>query len=111
MNNSRIDIENIPHMSIAPGILKLIVKDEEEGENLGIASGSGIVCQAAKNGSYITGRQLLGEAGINEIQGSWRSAWVDLGGHRLFWRAPLTAYRRYPLCGRSIIYFRCRLET
>jgi hypothetical protein len=85
MNNPFIDIESIPHLSITPGILKLIAKDGEEGENLRIASGSGsgIVCQVAKNGSCITGRQLLGEADINEIQGSWRSAWVDLGGHRL----------------------------
>jgi hypothetical protein len=83
MNNSLIDIGNIPHLSIAPGILKLIAKGGEEGENLGIASGSGTVCQAVKNGSYITGRQLLGAADINEIQGSWGSAWVDLGGHSL----------------------------
>jgi hypothetical protein len=83
MNNSVIDIENIPHLSIAPDILKLIAKDGEEAENLGIASGSGIVCQAAKNGSCIRGRQLLGEASINKIQGSWRNAWVDLGGYRL----------------------------
>jgi hypothetical protein len=41
MNNSIIDIENIPHLSIAPGILKLIAKDNEKGENLGIMSGSG----------------------------------------------------------------------
>jgi hypothetical protein len=83
MNNSLIDIENIPHLSIGPGILKLIAKDGEEGGNLRIASGSGIICQAAKNRSCITGRQLFGEAGINEIHGNWRSAWVDLGGHRL----------------------------
>jgi hypothetical protein len=51
MNNSLIDIDNIPHLSFAPGSLKLIVKDGKEGENLGIASGSGIVCQAAQNGS------------------------------------------------------------
>jgi hypothetical protein len=63
-NSSLIDIENIPHLSIAPGTLKLIAKD---GENLGIPSGNGIVCQAAKNGSCMTGRQLLGEADINEI--------------------------------------------
>jgi hypothetical protein len=83
MNNSLIDIEDIPHLSIPPGILKLIAKDGEDGENLGIASGSEIVCQAAKNGSCITGRQLLSEVGIFEIQGSLGSAWVDLGGHRL----------------------------
>jgi hypothetical protein len=52
MNNSLIVIENIPHLRIAPGILKLIATDGEEGENLGIASGNGIVCQAAKNGSW-----------------------------------------------------------
>jgi hypothetical protein len=51
MNNSLIDMENILHLSIAPGILKLIAKDGEEGENLGIVSVSGTVCQAAKNGS------------------------------------------------------------
>jgi hypothetical protein len=99
MNNSIIDIEKIPHLSIAPDILKLIARDREEGENLGTASGSGIVRQAAKNESCITGRQLLGEAGISEIQGSWRSAWVDLGAIAWFWRAPLTADRRYALCG------------
>jgi hypothetical protein len=70
MNNSFIDIENILHLNIAPGILKLIAKDGEDGENLGIASGSGIVCLAAKNRSCITGRQLLGEVDINEIQRS-----------------------------------------
>jgi hypothetical protein len=36
MNNSLIDIENIPHLNMAPGILKLMAKDGEEGENLGI---------------------------------------------------------------------------
>jgi hypothetical protein len=41
MNNSLIDIENIPHLSIAPGILKLIGRDGEQGENLGIAVGVG----------------------------------------------------------------------
>jgi hypothetical protein len=81
MNNSLLDIENIPHLSIAPVILKFIAKDDEEGKNLGIASG--IVCQAAKTGLCITSRQLPGEAGINEIQGSWRSAWIDLGVHHL----------------------------
>jgi hypothetical protein len=70
MNNSFIDTEKRPHLSITPGILKRIAKDGEEGENLGIANGSGIVCQAEKNGSCITDRQLLGEVDINEIQGS-----------------------------------------
>jgi hypothetical protein len=98
MNNSLIDIENIPHLSIAPGILKLIAKDGDEGENLGIASESGIVFQAAKNGPCILGRQPLGEVGINEIRGSWRSPWVDFGAIVWFWRAPLTAYRRYTPC-------------
>jgi hypothetical protein len=86
MNNSLIDIENIRHLNRAPGRLKFIAKDGEESENLGIASGSGIVCQAAKNGSSITGRQFLGEASINKIQGSWRNAWVDLGAIVWFWR-------------------------
>jgi hypothetical protein len=86
----KFHLHRVPHtlsinqksdLSIAPGILKLIAKDGEEANNLEIASGSGIVCQAAKNGSCITGRQLLGEAGINEIKGSWGRAWVDLWGH------------------------------
>jgi uncharacterized membrane protein len=67
MNNFLIDIENTTHLSIVPRVLKLIVKYAEEGQNLGIASGSGIVCQAANNASYITGRQPFDEAGINRI--------------------------------------------
>jgi hypothetical protein len=58
MNNSLIDIGNNSRLSIAPSILKFIAKDGEEGENLGIANGSGMVWQAAKNGLCITGRQL-----------------------------------------------------
>jgi hypothetical protein len=56
MNNSLTDIENTTHLSIAPYILKLIAKYAEQSEDLGIASRSGIVGQAANNALYITGR-------------------------------------------------------
>jgi hypothetical protein len=74
MNNLHIDIENMTHLSITPRRLKLIAKYAEEGENLGLASRSGIVCQEVQNTSCITRRQLLDEASMNGIHGSRGSA-------------------------------------
>jgi hypothetical protein len=55
MNNSLIDIENTAHFNTAPRILKLVANYAEKGENLGTASRSGIIGQAANNASCITG--------------------------------------------------------
>jgi hypothetical protein len=68
MNNS-LPV-NTTNFGIAPRMLKLTAKYPEEGENLEIATRSGIVGQAVNNASCITGQQLLDEEEINGIQGS-----------------------------------------